>query len=220
MTSTVSVYNSFHRTGEFVIFPTSSNCLWVLLSYLISLKSQKSGRNKVLEFIHLSRKYNPKLMEDQDFMKVEGWTSNKTNISKTNAIFVLFWQLFLRIIKLQMTSDASKNISIYPYSSELVSSDALVSYFLRYKKNSFKTSANSKSPKIDHAWFSENSPRVSLNLGVSQRAICLKRCNMILQTFKWSICKCFLNFSIFFWSLKIAYLVSSYFLNQLQSKWT
>lgn len=36
------------------------------------LKSQKSGRNKVLEFIHLSRKYNPRLMEDQDFIKVEG----------------------------------------------------------------------------------------------------------------------------------------------------
>ena len=114
MTSIVSVYNSFHRTGEFVIFPTSSNCLWVLLSCLISLKSQKSGGNKVLEFIHLSRKYNLRHMEDQaDFIKVEGWTSNKTNISKRNAIFLLFWQLFLCTIKLQMISDASRNISLF-----------------------------------------------------------------------------------------------------------
>lgn len=74
----------------------------------------KEWGNKVLECIHLSRKCSPWHMEDQaDFIKVEGWTGNKTDISKRNVIFLLFWQLFLCIIKPQMTGDASRNISLF-----------------------------------------------------------------------------------------------------------
>ena len=43
---------------------------------------------------------------------------------------------------------------------------------------------------------------------------------MILQIFKQSSHKCFLNFSIFIWSLEIAYLISSYFLYELQVRKT
>lgn len=60
-----------HRTGEFV---NLSNLPKLPVSIAILshfLKSQKSGRNKVLEFIHLSQKYNPRLMEDQHLSKLK-----------------------------------------------------------------------------------------------------------------------------------------------------
>lgn len=42
----INVTHSFHRPAKFVILPTSSNCFWILLSCLISLKPQKSGEMK------------------------------------------------------------------------------------------------------------------------------------------------------------------------------
>ena len=110
----INITHSFLRPGKFVILPSSSNCLWILLSCLISLKPQKSGEIKSYNSFILSRKCSSWHMEDQaELTKVEVWIGYKIDMSKKNVIFLLFWQMFPRIITFQVTGDASRNLSLF-----------------------------------------------------------------------------------------------------------